>query len=201
MLVAFICTRVKNPTEEDYRKFGQLIRYVGETIHVPLILGANDLKALIWNVDASYAVHNNIRSHTGALLSLGHGRLMSMSCKQKLVTKSSTEAELVGVDNVMTFVMWAKYFFQDQAKDLPDTSKLKDLDNYNVIEQDNTIAIQLERNGKWSSTRQTHHITIRYFYIMEKVKNGEVSIVYKPTHDMVSDYLTKPLKGKLFTKH
>ena len=124
-----------------------------------------------------------------------------MSCKQKLVTKSSTEAELVGVDNVMTFVMWAKYFFQDQAKDLPDTSKLKDLDNYNVIEQDNTIAIQLERNGKWSSTRQTHHITIRYFYIMEKVKNGEVSIVYKPTHDMVSDYLTKPLKGKLFTKH
>ena len=73
MLVAFICTRVKNPTEEDYRKFGQLIRYVGETIHVPLILGANDLKALICNLDASYAVHNNMRSHTGVLLSLDMG--------------------------------------------------------------------------------------------------------------------------------
>ena len=63
---------------------------------------------------------------------------MSMSCKQKLVTKSSTEAKLVVVDDAMTFVMWAKYFFQDQAKDLPDTSKLKDLGNHNVIEQNNT---------------------------------------------------------------
>ena len=69
---------------------------------------------------------------------------MSMSCKQILVTKSSTEAKLVGVDDAMMFVMWAKYFFQDQAKDLPDTSKLNDLGNHNVIEQYNTITIQLK---------------------------------------------------------
>lgn len=25
--------------------------------------------------------------------------------------------------------------------------------------------------------------------------------MYKPTHDMVSDFLTKPLQGKLFAKH
>ena len=158
MAVAFLCMRVKNPAEEDYRKLGKLIRYVGETIHVPLILGANDLKALIWNVDASYAVHNNMRSHTGVLLSLGHGTLMSMSCKQKLVTKSSTEAKLVGVDDAMTFTMWAKYFFQDQAKDLPDTSKLKDLGNHNVIEQDNTSAIQLE----WESVKYAANPSHQY---------------------------------------
>ena len=108
------------------------------------------------------------------------------------MTKSSTEAELVGVDNAMTFVIWEKYLFQNQAKNLTDTSKLKDLGNHNVIEQDNTSAIQLEQNGKRS---------IRYFYMTDKVKNGEVSIIYKPTHDMVSDYLTKPLQGKIFAKH
>ena len=95
--VAFLCTRVKNPREEDYKKLGWLIRYVGETIHVPLIVGANDSKTLIWNVDASYAVHNDMKSHTGVLLSLGHGTLMSMSCKQKFVTKSLMEAKLVGL--------------------------------------------------------------------------------------------------------
>ena len=168
---------------------------------MPLILGANDSKALIWNVDALYAVHNNMMSHTGASLSLVHETLMSMSCKQKLVTKSSTEAKLVAVDNVMMFFMWEKYFFQDHAKDLPDTSILEDLCNFNVIEQDNTSAIQLEQNGKQSSTRRTRHINIRYFYLMDKVKNSEVSIVYKPTHDMISDYLKKPLQGKLFAKH
>ena len=102
-----------------------------------------------------------------------------MSWKQKLVTKSLTEAKLVGVNNAMTFIMWAKYFFQDQAKDLPDTSKLKDLGNHNVIEQDNTSAMQLEQNGKQSSTRQTRHINIRYFYVTDKVKNGELSIIYR----------------------
>ena len=51
--VAFLCTRVKSPTEEDYKKLGRLIRYVGETIHVPLILRADDSKTLVWNIDAS----------------------------------------------------------------------------------------------------------------------------------------------------
>ena len=187
--VAFLCTRVKNPTEEDYKKLGWLIRYVGETIHVPLILEVNDSKTLIWNVDASYAVNNDMKSHTGISLSLGCGTLLSMSCKQKLVTKSLMEATLGGVDDAMTFMMWVKYFFQEQTKDLPDTSKLKDIGNNNIIEQDNT------------STKQTRHINIRYFYVTDKVKNDEVSIIYKPTHDMVSDYLTKPLQGELFTKH
>ena len=77
--VEFICTRVKKPTEEDYRKLGQLIRYIGVTIHVPLILGGNYLKAPIWNVDSSYTVNNDMRSHTGVLLYLGHGTLMYMS--------------------------------------------------------------------------------------------------------------------------
>ena len=102
------------------------------------------MRTLVWNIDASYAVHNNMKSHSGASLSLGRGTLLLLSCKQKLVTKSSTEAELVGVDDAMTFVMWARYFFTKQTKTLPDTSKLKDLRNHNIIEQDNTSAIQLE---------------------------------------------------------
>ena len=124
-----------------------------------------------------------------------------MSCKQKLVTKSLTEVKLVGVDDVMTFVIWAQYLFQEQTKDLPDSSKLKDLGNNNIIEQDNSSAIQLEQNGKWSSTKQTRHINIRYFYVTDKVENGEVSIIYNPDHGMVSDYLRKPLQGQLFAKH
>ena len=109
--IAFLCTRVKNPTEEDYKKLGRLIRYIGETIHIHLILGANDLKTLIWNVDDYYTVHNDMKSHKGVYLSLGVGTLLLMSFKQKLVTKSLMEAKLVGFDDSMTFVMWGKYLF------------------------------------------------------------------------------------------
>ena len=61
-------------------------------------------------MDATFAVHEDMRSHTGAALTMGKGALLSMSLKQKINTKSSTEAELVGVDDAMNFVVWSKLF-------------------------------------------------------------------------------------------
>ena len=71
---------------------------------------------MIWNIDASFAVHPDCKSHTDASLTLGHGSALSLSYKQKINTKSSSEAELVGVDNAMTFIMWMKHFFESQVK-------------------------------------------------------------------------------------
>ena len=59
---------------------------------------------LKWWVDASYAVHEYMRGHTGGTMSLGkdgRGLIIIISKKQNLNAKSSTEAELIGADNVM----------------------------------------------------------------------------------------------------
>ena len=60
---------------------------------------------MTWNIDTSFVVHPDTKSYTGSCLTLGHGSLLSLLSKQKINTKSSTEAELVGVDDVMTLVM------------------------------------------------------------------------------------------------
>ena len=157
---------------------------------------------MVWNIDASFAVHPDCKSHTGASLTLGHGSVLSLSCKQKINTKSSTEAELVGVDDAMTFVMWMKHFFGSQVKQMNKYSKLKPLGSDTTIEQDNTSAIQLERNGWKSSSRRTKHIDVRYFYVTDRLKKKDVSrVVYKPTGDMQSDYFTKALQGQAFHTH
>ena len=83
--IAFLCTRMKAPTEEDYQKPGKLIGHLKETIDLPLILGSDGSETLTWNVDASYATHGDARSHTGASLTLGQGSVISMSRRQKLV--------------------------------------------------------------------------------------------------------------------
>jgi hypothetical protein len=71
----------------------------------------------------------------------------------------------------------------------------------NVIFQDNQSAMLLEKNGRASSGRQTRHINIRYFFVTNRVQNGEVRIDYCPTGEMlVADFFTKPLKGSLFRK-
>jgi hypothetical protein len=199
--IAYLCTRVKSPTDSDYIKLTRVIQYLRGTIFIPLVLGWDGSGKLLWSVDASFAVHKDMRSHTGALLTMGQGALISMSSKQKINTKSSTEAELVGVDDAMNFVIWMKLFFQAQVKDLPNNSLIRELGNDNVIQQDNTSAIQLENNGKKSSTKRTRHIDIRYFYVTSKIKNGDVRVTYWPTKQMVSDYLTKPLQGSLFRSH
>jgi hypothetical protein len=72
------------------------LEYLNGTLDLYLTLGADDLNTIQTWVDASYAVHPDMKSHTGGVISMGIVGLMCKSTKQKLNTKSSTEAELVG---------------------------------------------------------------------------------------------------------
>ena len=120
---------------------------------------------------------------------MGHGGVITISSKQKLNTKSSTEAELVGADDVLTPLIWTNYFLQAQGQ------------NYKaVLYQDNKSAMLLETNGTASSGRRTRHIDIRYFMIKDRVDKKELSLEYCPTDEMIADFLTKPLQGVKFRK-
>ena len=117
-----------------------------ETVHLPLVISTNNIEILTWNIDASFRVHPDCKSHTKACLRLGHGSLLSLLSKQKINTKSSTEAKLVGVDDAMTFVTWMKHFFESQVRSINLNSPLKPLGSNVTIKQDNISAIQLEKN-------------------------------------------------------
>jgi len=56
-----------------------------------------------------------MKSHTGGATSLGRGAIMCKSTKQKLNTKSSTEAEVVGSSNYLPNTVWAKMFLAEQG--------------------------------------------------------------------------------------
>jgi hypothetical protein len=112
------------------------------------------------------------------------------STKQKFNTRSSTETEIVGADNFMPAICWTRYFMKAQGYGVKD----------NVLFQNNKSSILLKKNGKASSSKRTKHINIRYFFITDRVKKEEVSVVWCPTGDMIIDFATKPLQGALFRK-
>ena len=143
-----------------------------------------------WYVDAAFAVHPNMRGHSGGAMTLGIGFPISSSSKQKLNTRSSTESELVGVDDLMSLILWSCNFLRVQGYSVKD----------NILYQDNKSAILLERNGKLSSGKRTKHIAIRYFFVTDRIKSRELKAKWCPTADMVADFLTKPLQGAAFTK-
>jgi hypothetical protein len=75
------------------------MRYVKTTSHLPLTLQPDARINVTSYIDASYGVHPNGRSHTGSIVTLGKGAVHAKSTKQKLVSKSSTEAELVALSD------------------------------------------------------------------------------------------------------
>ncbi len=162
--IAFLTTRVQSPDVDDCRKLGHLMDYLRSTIDLPLTLGADSSGVLKWYVDASFAVHSSMRGHTGGGLTMGKGFPIVSSTKQNLNTRSSTESELVGVDDMMPSILWTRYFLKAQGYHVND----------NIIFQDNKSTMLLERNGKASSSRRTKHINVRYFFITDRIAKGEV---------------------------
>ena len=58
----------------------------------------------------------------------------------------------------------------------------------------------MEKNRKASSSKRTNHINIRYFFIADRVAQGDVSLIWCPTRDIIRDFMTKPIQGALFRK-
>ena len=59
----------------------------------------------------------------------------------------------------------------------------------------------METNGQKSVGKGTRHVKIKYFFVTDKVKEDEMSILYCPTKEMIGDFYTKPLQGTLFKQH
>ena len=58
----------------------------------------------------------------------------------------------------------------------------------------------MERNGRTSNGKRTHHINIRYFLIQVRVENDEIILIYCPTDDMIGYCFTNPLQRMKFYK-
>ena len=106
---------MRKPDTDDHKKLSRTIKYLRATAGLPLILGIDDTNTVSWWVDGAFAVHNAMKSHTGAYMSLGIGAAYANSSKQKLNTRSSTEAELVGSDDSMPQIVWTQYFLEEQG--------------------------------------------------------------------------------------
>jgi hypothetical protein len=164
------------------------MQYVKGTINMPLILSAESMTLPKWWIDAAYAVHEDCKGQTGAMVTFGSGMALSFSKKQKLNVKSSTEAELVGVDDGLPLVLWTRYFLEEQGYEMRPS----------LIYQDNKSAMLLEKNGKSSSTKRTKHINVRYFFVKDKIEKGEIELEHCPTEVMWADMNTKPRQGRAF---
>ena len=186
--IGFLCTRVKSPTEDDWWKLKRVLCYLRGTIDEKLIIGADDILNMQAYVDASYAVHSDMKSHTGAGVTWGTGFLLSKSTKQKLSTVSSTEAEIVGAGDFLKDIIWARHFLQAQGFDMKSTK----------MYQDNMSAMKIEKNGQASLGKRSRHVNVRYFFVKDRLESNDIKVEHCNIEEMIADFFTKPLQGKKF---
>jgi hypothetical protein len=140
-----LTTRVSEPNEDDWKKLIKIMRFLNGTKDSVTMMSIDDSNTIKWYVDAAFAVHKDLKIHTGAVMTLGNGAICSISTKQKVNSRSSTEAEFIAVDDVISKVLWTKLFLENQGQNTL----------MNIIYRDNQSAMKMELNGKSSSGKRT----------------------------------------------
>jgi hypothetical protein len=140
LAVSFLTTRVKEPDTDDWKKLIRVLSYLQETLEHCLTLVCTNLDQLTWYIDGSYASHMDINGQSGAVLVTGNCAVLFKSSKQKVNTRSSTETELIDVDDVLPTIQWTKNFMKEQGYNL-----------HTEIKEDNRSTMLLMKNGKLSS--------------------------------------------------
>jgi hypothetical protein len=116
------------------------MKFLNATRKRVLTLSADNLHVIKWHVDTAFAVHPNFKSHAGGVMTVGKGAIINISKKQKLNTKSSTDSELVGADDISVMIPWTKLFMEAQGCII----------DKNILCQDNKSAILLKTSGRKS---------------------------------------------------
>ena len=188
--VSYLCTRVSKSTDDDWEKLRRVLGFLQNTIDDVRIIGADSLQNLFTWVDAAYGVHSeDMRSHTGGIMSMGTGAIHTRSTKQKLNVKSSTEAEIVGTSDYVPYNVWMQNFLEVQGYKFQD----------NIIFQNNhQSTMKMEMNGRRSCTGNSRHVHIRHFFVKDLIDKKLIRVLYCPTTKMLADFLRNHFKVSYF---
>jgi len=148
-------------------------------------LDKDDLDHFQASSDAAFADDTKTRrSSEGYLFKLFGGPIDWRASKQRTVTTSTTEAELLALSSAAKEALWWKRFFH--SIDL-------DLDHELVLQCDNRQTVgALQKDSNLLRTK-LRHIDIHNHWLRQEVRDARISVQWVPTTDMPADGLTKPL--------
>ncbi len=184
-VVSFLCTRVTHATVQDRKKLARLLRYLKGTISQVLIIRPVNNLQLHAYIDASFGLHHDSKSHTGVVIMVDKSVVYVASRKQKGVTKSPTEAKLVGLtDNLGLVVLFHEFvtFLAGQKVPLP------------LVYQDSTLVVTLVMQG--GGVTHKKHLRVRMHLTKESLEKKQLLIKHTKAEGMIADGASKPLEGK-----
>ena len=189
--LSILATRMQNPDKEDMIALEKVFKYLNKTKNFRLTYNPKSMELHYWS-DAAYAVHRDKRrGHTGIMATLGFANapIFAKSGKQKIHTRSSTEAELVALDECVLHMLWMRQIL--------DFLGFPQQPSYAYQDNKSTIVVCETGHSKHGKLK---HMAVRYYFIHGQIEQNILKIKYCKTSDMTADLLTKPLSGESFNK-
>jgi hypothetical protein len=187
--VSFLATRCVSPSSQDWKRAQRVAQYLCSTRHLGLTFQCDKDIQLMAYMDASYAGHEDAKSHSGMVLTLGpsSGPIYSKSTKQTITALSSTEAEMDAVCAGCTTVVAARRLLGELGFTQKDATP---------VYEDNMSTIALTRGtGNWGRTK---HFSVRYNFVRQLVEENAICMKYIASEEQVADLLTKELPARIF---
>lgn len=143
-------------------------------------------------VDTAYALHSDSKSHMGAIVYVGGKLAYVASRKQKCMSKSPTEAELVALTDTVGLVKLFQEFMEFVTR-----KKI----GVPVAYQDCKVVVSLVTTG--GGKLRTKHLQARMHLVKEMIDKGRLKVVYEEAESMATDGFSKPYnpaKHKMFAE-
>ena len=194
VVIAFLSTRINEASNQDWDKLIRVANWLKRYPNQALVLKnefttINEAPHVLIQcyVDASFGVHANKRSHSGLVVIMGKfSTILNNSSKQKRAAKSTSESECIALAEKVSFGLFIRLFLINMG--------------YKVqleVMEDNQTAIM--RNTQVSRPAlATRHMSIEYFWLLDYVEEGIVTVKSVTDPEQLADINTKPLTGSKF---
>ena len=188
--VCYLQSKQSSPSEQDWSDLEHLLSYIKKFPEKQVIVKPKDLQ-LRGHVDASFNMTIDARSYYGYLITLGHALISCKGGRIKTVVRSSTEAEISGVNEIVSELLWCRDVLEELGYE---QHKIP-------ISEDNQSCITMLQKEPRSFHSKSRHVRVKWAFFRQEFMKRTLFLRYCPTEKMVADLLTKPLGGKAHNLH
>jgi hypothetical protein len=182
--VSELATKVTTATLQDIHAALHIAKYLQTTKTLGITFASDVGTTMEAFFDASHLTHSDGKGHSGMVYRLGSKSTAAFGFKSKkntLVTRSSTDSEIFTADLGCYDIEWIRQLLQ--FLHIPQH-------NPTIIHEDNRSCIDiLTGNGLWND--KSKHVTWRYNYILQAIKEKTVKFEYVKSEEQIADILTK----------
>lgn len=185
-----VCQFMHNPTVLHWQAVKHILRYLNGTLNHGLHFKPHKVSSLLAYSDSGWlSDKDDSRSQYGFAIFHGSNLVSWTSRKQRVVARSSTEAEYRALAYTAAELLWINHLLRDLHVTLSKPP---------IILCDNVGASFMCKNPVISS--RSKHIALDFHFVREQVENGALQVCGVSSVDQLADIFTKPLaKARIAT--